>query len=71
MFVFIILWVKAEPSWMSFPLPFSCFGEIASVFFAFHSSYLYNCSRVFIWLKRRLYFNEFKFFTKEAPFWYT
>ncbi len=23
MFVFIILWVKAEPSWMSFSLPFS------------------------------------------------
>ncbi len=22
MFVFIILWVRAEPSWMSFPLPF-------------------------------------------------
>ncbi|MGT2720661.1 hypothetical protein, partial [Streptococcus parasuis] len=21
MFVFIILWVRAEPSWMSFPLP--------------------------------------------------
>ncbi len=23
MFVFIILWVRAEPSWMSFPLPFN------------------------------------------------
>ncbi|MET3534926.1 hypothetical protein ABID50_002092, partial [Streptococcus parasuis] len=28
MFVFIILWVRAEPSWMSFPLPFLVLNRV-------------------------------------------
>ncbi|MGT2720848.1 hypothetical protein, partial [Streptococcus parasuis] len=33
MFVFIILWVRAEPSWMSFPLPTRRFSKSRLLFY--------------------------------------